>query len=52
MEIFTKSSSEVKRPSKWETTIYIAIQSNYINKVSAIKRVDENIEESEIVPQQ
>ena len=52
MEIFTKGSSEVKRPSKWETTIYIAIQSNYISKAPAIKSVDENIEASEIVPQQ
>ena len=50
MEIFTKGSSEVKRPSKLETTIYIAIQSNYISKVPAIKSADENIEASEIVP--
>jgi hypothetical protein len=52
LEIFTKGSSEVKRPSKFETTIYIAIQSNYITKVPAIKSIDENIEASEIVPQQ
>ena len=52
MEIFTKGSSEVKRPSKFETTIYIAIQSNYITKVPAIKSADENIEVAEIVPQQ
>ena len=52
MEILTKGSSETKRPSKWETTIYIAIQSNYITKVPAVKSVDENIEASEIVPQQ
>jgi hypothetical protein len=52
LEIFTKSSGEVKRPSKWETTIYIEIQSDYITKVPTTKSVDENIEASEIVPQQ
>lgn len=52
LEIVTKGLSEVKRPSKLETTIYIAIQSNYITKVPAIKSVDENIETSEIIPQQ
>ncbi len=52
LEIFTKGSGEIKRPSKWETTIYISIQSNYISKVPAIKSIDENIEASEIIPQQ
>ena len=52
LEVFTKGPSEEKRPSKWGTTIYIAIQYNYITKVPAIKSIDENIEASEIVPQQ
>lgn len=52
LEIVTKGLSEVKRPSKLETTIYIPIQSNYISKTPAIKNVDENIEASEIIPQQ
>ena len=48
MEIFTIGSFEGKKPSKWETAIYVAIQSNYITKSTAVKNSEENIETSEI----
>ena len=48
LEVFTKGPSEEKRPSKWETLVYIAIQSNYIKKAPAKIDISENIETSEI----
>lgn len=51
LEVFTKGPSEEKRPSKWETVVYVGIQSNYITKVPAKIDVNENIETSEIAPQ-
>ena len=48
MEIFTNGFNREKRPSKWETAIYIATQSTYITKSSASTSTDENLEASEI----
>ena len=48
MEIFTNGFNGEKRPSKWETVIYIATQRNYITKSTADISTDENIESSEI----
>ncbi|MSP84995.1 MAG: transcriptional regulator [Flavobacteriaceae bacterium] len=50
IEIFTKSLSEVKRPSKWETTIYIPIQSNFIKRANTVKSVDDTLEAPQITP--
>ena len=52
IEVFSKSLIEIKRPSKWETTIYMPIQSNFIKKLSTVKSVEDTLEASEIVPQQ
>jgi hypothetical protein len=51
MEIYSVGFNGEKRPSKWETAIYIATQSNYINKSTAVNRTDENLESSEIEAQ-
>lgn len=50
MELFIKGPSEEKRPSKWKTAIYIAIQSKYITKEPAKLSVNPNTETSEIAP--
>ena len=48
MEIFINGFNLEKRPSKWETAIYIATQSNYITKSTAVDSTAENLESSEI----
>jgi effector-binding domain-containing protein len=51
MEIFTNGFNGEKRPSKWETAIYIATQSNYITKSTADTSTDKNKESFEIEAQ-
>ena len=50
-EIFTNEFNGEKRPSKWETAIYIATQSNYITKSTADTSTDKNKESFEIEAQ-
>lgn len=49
MEIFTKGITNGKRPSKWETAIYIAIQPKILAEKNLNKSEIKIIEKSEIV---